>query len=238
MSEQENNETLAGRSVHSGAARDHLAKLSKSAQLEPKSISQRLMLSVLPAVGVTLSLFLAMAGLIAVDFKPAEASEPRLIGTITPQAIEEEKVRKRPKIERIEAATQPPPSPRLIVTTDVVDLPVLEFPPVVPEIEPGPIQILHRTPNAAPDEEVLPIRPPIVTYPEIALRRGIEGDCLVSMDVSAKGRPYNVMADCTDAVFEREAVRAIGRVEFRPKIVDGEAVQQRNVVYPLSFSLQ
>jgi len=145
-------------------------KASAVEHVVPRTVLRRLMLSVVPAVGMTSGLFVAMAGLIAVDFKPAEASEPRLIGAITPQPIEEEEVNKRPKIELIEAASQPP--------------------------------------------------------------------CLVSMDVSAKGRPYNVMADCTDAVFEREAVRAIGRVEFRPKIVDGAAVQQRNVVYPLSFSLQ
>ena len=213
-------------------------KASAVEHVVPRTVLRRLMLSVVPAVGMTSGLFVAMAGLIAVDFKPAEASEPRLIGAITPQPIEEEEVNKRPKIELIEAASQPPPSPRLIVTTDAVDLPVLDFPPVAPEIQPGPIQTLHRAPIAVRDEEVLPIRQPAVTYPPIAIQRGIEGDCLVSMDVSAKGRPYNVMADCTDAVFEREAVRAISRVEFRPKIVDGAAVQQRNVVYPLSFSLQ
>ena len=238
MSKQEKNEALTVTRVNLNMPSDPSGNLLDSPHGGARTASQRFMLSALPAFGMTLGLFVAMAGLIAVDFKPAEASEPRLIGTITPQPIEEETVTTRPKIERIEAATQPPPSPRLIVTTDAVDLPVLDFPQVTPEIEPGPIQILQRTPNAAPDEEVLPIRPPNVTYPEAAIRRGIEGDCRVSMDVSAKGRPYNIMADCTDTIFEREAVRAIGRVEFRPKIVDGEAVLQRNIVYPLNFNLQ
>jgi len=204
----------------------------------PRGLLRRLTLSLVPAAGMTSALFVAMAGLIAVDFKPAEAEEARLIGTITPAPIEEIEVRKRLKPRTIETATQPPPLPRLAVHKTSVDLPALDFPPVTLEIEPGPVQVLDRAPTVFADGEVLPIRRPVVNYPESAIRRGLEGDCVVSMDVSAKGRPFNIVADCTDAVFQRAAVQAISRVEFRPKIVEGAALERRNVVYPLSFKLQ
>ena len=199
---------------------------------------RRFALGALPAAGVTAGLFLAMAGLIAVDFKPAEAETTRLIGTITPPAIEETEIKKRPKPKPIETANQPPPPPRLTASKSEVDLPVLDFPPVLPKIDHGPVGELIGKPVVYSEQQVLPIRPPLVTYPRPAIDRGIEGECSVSMDVSAKGRPYNVVAVCTDSVFEREAVRAVSRVEFRPRLIDGVAVERRNVIYPLSFSLQ
>ena len=76
------------------------------------------------------------------------------------------------------------------------------------------------------------------TYPSRAAERGIEGSCEVRFDVDTRGRPYNVQATCTDSIFKREAERAVGRVEFAPKIVRGQAAERRNVVYPLEFTLQ
>ena len=203
-----------------------------------RRVGRRFLLSAVPAAGVTSSLFLAMAALIAVDFKPAEAETTRLIPTITPAPTEETKINKRPKPKPIETATQPPPPPRLSVPKSDIKLPTLDFPPVTPEIKTGPVQVLTSAPAAIANGKVLPIRPPIVTYPRPAIERGLDGECSVTMDVSAKGRPYNVVATCSDSVFEHEAVRAVSRVEFRPRIVDGVAVERRNVVYPLAFKLQ
>ncbi len=199
---------------------------------------RRFALGALPAAGVTAGLFLGMAGLIAVDFKPAEAETTRLISIITPTPIEETEITKRPKPQPIETANQPPPPPRLTASKSEIDLPAFEFPPVVPKINTDPVQVLTRAPVAIANGDAQPISPPLVTYPPTAANRGIEGECSVSMDVSAKGRPYNVVATCTDRVFEREAVRAISRVEFRPRIIDGVAVERRNVIYPLTFNLQ
>jgi protein TonB len=60
----------------------------------------------------------------------------------------------------------------------------------------------------------------------------------VRFDVDTRGKPYNVSATCTDSIFKAEAERAVGRVEFAPKIVRGKAVERRNVVYPLEFNIQ
>jgi protein TonB len=60
----------------------------------------------------------------------------------------------------------------------------------------------------------------------------------VRFDVDTRGRPYNVQATCTDNIFKSEAERSVSRVEFAPTIVRGQAVERRNVVYPLEFKLQ
>jgi len=56
--------------------------------------------------------------------------------------------------------------------------------------------------------------------------------------VDDRGKPYNVSATCTDNVFVREAERAVGNVEFAPKIIKGKPARRSNVVYPISFNLE
>ncbi len=202
-----------------------------------RRVGRRLILSSVPAAGVTGGLFLIMAALIAVDFTPAKAEVTRLIERITPTPIEEFEVTRRSKPKPIETTAQPSPPPRLTIIKSVIDVARLEFTPFAPTVNRGSIDI-PRPAIAAFDDDILPIRPPLVTYPPIALNRGLEGTCNVTMDVSAKGRPYNVVASCSDSVFEREAVRAVSRVEFRPRVVENVAVERRNVVYPLKFNLQ
>lgn len=203
-----------------------------------KTSLRRLTLSVLPAAGMTTGLFLAMAGLIAVDFKPAAAEEARLIGTITPQAIEETEIRKRPKPERLSPAAQPAPPPKFAVQKSDIDLPEIDIAGQVPTgLETDPIKDIVLEPVAISDRDAQPLTPPIVAYPNVAADRGIEGDCQVRFDVDVRGRPYNVKADCTDSLFRREAERAVSRVQFAAKIAAGEAQERRNVVYPLAFRL-
>ena len=99
------------------------------------------------------------------------------------------------------------------------------------------VQSLDINPVAISDRDATPIRPPVPTYPSRAAERGTEGECTVSFNVDVRGRPYDVKADCTDSIFRREAVRAVSKVEFAPKIVKGQARERRNVVYPLVFKL-
>ena len=87
------------------------------------------------------------------------------------------------------------------------------------------------------DRDAQPIRPPVPTYPSRAAERGIEGSCEVRFDVDTRGKPKNIVADCTDRLFVREAERAVEKVEFAPKIIKGKAVERANVVYPIDFNL-
>jgi protein TonB len=93
-------------------------------------------------------------------------------------------------------------------------------------------------PVAVSDRDAQPIRPPTPSYPQRAQERGLSGNCDVRFDVDTRGKPYNIAATCSDAVFKSEAERAVSRVEFAPKIVRGKAVERRNVVYPLEFNIQ
>jgi protein TonB len=91
--------------------------------------------------------------------------------------------------------------------------------------------------SLVPDEDVRPISPPVLVYPAKAAQRLIEGTCDVRMDVSPRGEPFNIQPNCSHNVFNSEATRAMSRVQFRPKIYRGQAVERRNVIYPLVFDL-
>ena len=97
---------------------------------------------------------------------------------------------------------------------------------------------VEQIPQQSSDREAQPIRPPVPSYPQRAWELGLSGSCDVRFDVDARGKPYNVVATCSDDIFKTEAERAVSRVEFAPQIVRGEAVERRNVVYPLDFNIQ
>ena len=58
------------------------------------------------------------------------------------------------------------------------------------------------------------------------------------MNVSIRGEPFDVRADCTDRVFERAAKKAVEKVKFAPQIRDGLPVMVTGVIYPLEFQLK
>lgn len=199
----------------------------------------RIVLGIPAAAAIVYALFIGMGLLIAQDFIPNEDDETRTIERITPeQANEEVRSRSRSKPRRLQTADKPPPPPKLSARKSDIDLPTPDIQGAAPtEIRVDRVQSLDINPVAISDRDAQPIRPPIPTYPNRAAERGIEGDCQVRFNVDVRGRPYDVVADCSDRIFKREAERAVSRVEFAPKIVAGEARERRNVVYPLVFNL-
>lgn len=195
----------------------------------------------LPAAAVIVyGLFIMMGQLISAEFEEPELGDQRTIERITPeQRNEEVRSRSRSKPRRIASADKPPPPPKLSASKSDIDLPTPQIQGSAPtELNFDRVQSLDINPVAISDRDAQPIRPPVVTYPTRAAERGLEGECSVRFDVDVRGRPYNVAADCTNSAFKREAERAVSRVEFAPKIVQGQARERKNVVYPLVFNLE
>ena len=200
----------------------------------------RLLVGVAIAIPIVYILFVVMNQLISVKEVNLEKSEQRVLTAITPQKQDSEvRTRQRSKPKRIESAQKPPPPPKVSATKSNINLPTPKIEGAAPtELNLGRMQSLAIDPVAISDRDAQPIRPPVPTYPQRAAERGIEGSCEVRFDVDTRGKPYNIQATCSDSVFTREAERAVGRVEFAPKIVRGKAAERRNVVYPLEFKLQ
>lgn len=199
----------------------------------------RIALGVPAAAAIVYGLFIFMGWLISAEFDPDTAVETRTIERITPEErTEDVRAKSRSKPKRLASADKPPPPPKLSATKSDVNLPTPQIQGSAPTaVKFDRVQSLDINPVAISDRDATPIRPPVVTYPSRAAERGTEGECTVTFNVDVRGRPYDVKADCTDSVFRREAVRAVSKVEFAPKVVKGQARERRNVVYPLVFQL-
>lgn len=199
----------------------------------------RLLIGVPVSAFVVYSLFAIMNALISVEEVVLEEEDARVLEAITPQQEEvKAQLKSRSSARRLNNNRKPPPPPKLSSAKADVNLPTPNLQGAAPtEVRFERVQNLSIDPVAISDRDAQPIRPPLPTYPPRAAERGVEGECEVRFDVNVRGKPYNVEADCTDRIFVREAVRSVSRVEFAPKIVRGQAVERRNVVYPLSFTL-
>jgi periplasmic protein TonB len=200
----------------------------------------RLLVGVVIAVPIVVILFLLMNALISVDEIELPEGETRVLAAITPQKQDTEvRTRSRSQPKRIDAAQKPPPPPKQSATKSSINLPTPKIDGAVPQnLDLGRMNSLAIDPVAVSDRDAQPIRPPTPSFPQRAAERGISGSCDVRFDVDTRGKPYNIQATCTDNVFKSEAERSVSRVEFAPKIVRGQAVERRNVVYPLEFNIQ
>ncbi|MCA8901430.1 MAG: TonB family protein [Hyphomonas sp.] len=199
----------------------------------------RLLVGLAIAIPIVYLLFIMMSRLITVTEVKLEAGEQRVLTAITPQQSDSEiRTRQRSKPKRIDSAQKPPPPPKVSATKSNINLPTPRIEGAAPtELNLGRMQSLAIDPVAISDRDAQPIRPPTPSYPQRAAERGTEGSCDVRFDVDTRGKPYNIVATCTDSVFKREAERAVSKVEFAPKIIRGKAAERKNVVYPLEFQL-
>lgn len=191
------------------------------------------------AAGIVWGLFAFMSAMIANDFVPPVQEEARELSAFAfPDIDGPLKPKERKPPERLDLATPPPALPRLASAKPAMGLPVIDFgAPDAQLPRSGLLNALDVSPVRMANRIVQPLSPPAFAYPQALASRGVEGDCNIRLDVDAAGRPYNIEAQCSHAGFRREAERAVRRVQFAPKIVDGQPRAQENVIYPVEFRL-
>lgn len=82
------------------------------------------------------------------------------------------------------------------------------------------------------DGEYLPIVKVAPVYPRRALQRGITGECLVRYTVTTSGTVRDVVVleeYCDDPLFHRPSVEAAQRFKYKPRVIDGTAVEVTEV---------
>ncbi len=190
-----------------------------------------------PAALITVGLMQAMHAATTVDdFELPKDAQITLESFIMPD-LEPEQINKRPPIKKLDLAETPPPMEKISISKQDVVLPA---PVIIGQVPSDPTArglggIIPK--SIAMSKEAIPLWLPVPTYPQRAIDRNIEGTCEVRMDLDTRGRPYNVTANCTDRIFKSPAERAVRKVEFSPRVIRGQAVEQHGVVYPLEFKL-
>ena len=185
-------------------------------------------------LGLTLGLGGVMAGLIRVDFAAPDTVKTQIFD-INPVAEDIKVIKSRRPPKPYEAVEIPPATPRIDtqsvsnvsvepVAIDPVDIPW--NPPVMKRDD----FILYA---ADTDEQPL-LRP----APAMPTRADRSGHCMMAFDVNAEGTPYNISATrCSEMLFSRASVKAVGKWRYRPKVVDGQAVSRTGMRSKISFQL-
>ena len=88
------------------------------------------------------------------------------------------------------------------------------------------------------DGEYLPIVKVAPAYPRRALQRALEGTCLVRYTVTTLGTVKDVevvMEQCSDPVFARPSIEAAQRFRYKPRVIDGTAIEVHGVYNMFHF---
>jgi protein TonB len=89
--------------------------------------------------------------------------------------------------------------------------------------------------------DYLPIVKVAPIYPQRALSRGIEGYCVVQYVVTKQGTirdPFVIEDQCTSSLFHRASIQAALKFKYKPRILDGQAVEVPGVQNKFTFEIE
>jgi len=134
-----------------------------------------------------------------------------------------------------EAPPKQPPTPQLDELDPSAEKIAISAVPVTTDIEmTGGFSLGVGEGDYLPIVKVAPI------YPQRALTRGVEGFCVVEYTVTSLGTtrdPFVVADQCTSSLFHRASLQAALKFKYKPRIIDGEAVEVRGVQNKFTYEI-
>ena len=189
------------------------------------------------ALVVTASLFWIMQNLIdTADRSLNHESVGTLLEFVRVQR-DETPIRKVPKPEIPPKPEQQPPQPPMSTLEDP-NLTMVEVAVAPAPVEPG--FKMKNTFNLGAEGDYLPIVKVAPIYPNQALRRGLEGYCVVEYTVTRLGTikdPTIVKDQCSSNLFYSSSINAALKFKYKPRIVDGIEVEVTGVQNKFSFKI-
>ena len=197
-------------------------------------IKVRTVFSLLLAIPVVVGLFFIMHSLIDRDFENPEVSNQKIADLVQPdEEIQLETTTKKP--DKVEDPEEPPPE----IDMAQIDL---DMDTSIDNIAPSAsIDVsISTTGMSSGDGEYLPIVKVAPIYPRRAQTRGITGYCIVEYTVTTSGAIRDPVAvDCQPSgVFEKASVKAATKFKYKPRVVDGEAIEVAGVQNKFTYELE
>ncbi len=194
----------------------------------------RLIIGGLLAIPVAGGLFFIMQYLIAsADPQIDNEKRTKLADIHMPEREIETNIEQKP--DKIDDPEKPPPD---LDTPDVdmdMDVEVIN---IAPQAQ---VDVSIGTGGGLTnDGEYLPIVKVAPIYPRRAQTRGISGYCIVEYTVTASGAIRDPVAvDCDPSgVFEKASVKASLKFKYKPRVVDGEAIEVPGVQNKFTYELE
>ncbi|HMB38485.1 MAG TPA: energy transducer TonB [Wenzhouxiangellaceae bacterium] len=198
--------------------------------------------SVVLAVIVTVAAFYLMHRLISGTDGEREHMDPPSGIRFGPVDIEQEiQTRELRKPEPPPPPDTPPPPPDIQVsevTQTPTEMPRMEMPDLNLGVRAGPPVLGNVGMDRSAEGDVVPLVRINPQYPRDAAMNQIEGFVTIEFTITETGsvRDPRIIDSKPPRVFDREAIRAILRWKFKPRVVDGTAVS-RQAVQTLDFVL-
>ena len=195
----------------------------------------RLLLGALLAIPVAGGLFFIMQYLIATADPQIDDTKRRKLADIHMPEREIDTNVKEVKPDKVEDPEEPPPD---------LDTPDLDMDMDVEVVNTAPQASVDVSINAtgmsSGDGEYLPIVKVAPIYPRRAQTRGISGYCIVEYTVTTSGAIRDpVPVDCQpEGVFESASVKAALKFKYKPRVVDGEAIEVAGVQNKFTYELE
>ena len=201
---------------------------------------KRLFSGLLIGGSVTFLLFVFMAFLVQIkaEFKPAEEYIQVDLGNVKPESALESKKRTPPR--KPPPPKKPPPPEKIIVQDDNKIVNNLNFQMSSLNVDlKGDGPFLGKG-GAMNDGEAIPLMITEPRWPRKALMEGIEGYVRLCFDIQPDGKAIDVKVVDSNPrrLFDRTAQRAVYKWKFKPQVVDGVAVLQKNMCYTMEFKLE
>lgn len=193
------------------------------------------LIAIIGSVIITVALFTMMALMIESAATSIDKKEVRKLAEIVMPDREIDTRFKQKKPEKPEPLEAPPqqltldiPSPQMSATQETFEAP----------------KITHNsTPTlgfSGSEGEYLPVVKVQPIYPRRALQRGISGYVVVEFTVTKSGSvtDVKVVEEEPSGIFSRSAMNAASKFKYKPRIVDGKAVDVIGVRNKIVFNIE
>lgn len=195
----------------------------------------RLIVGALFGLPVAAGLFFIMQYLIAsADPKIDDEKRTKLADIHMPEREIDTNLKEQ-KPDKVDDPEEPPPD---------MDTPDLDMDMDVDVVNMAPTAqvdlAISSTGMATGDGEYLPIVKVAPIYPRRAQSRGISGYCIVEYTVTTSGAIRDPQAvDCQPSgVFEKASVKASLKFKYKPRVVDGVAIEVAGVQNKFTYELE
>ena len=197
----------------------------------------RSIIGAVAAVPIALGLFYLMQSLIDTQFEQEDVKTRKIADIVVPDKVIETNL-KEVLPEKVEDPDEPPPDMEPLDFDMDVDMNSANMAPTV-----AMNGSINASGLSSGDGEYLPIVKVAPIYPRRAQTRGISGTCIVTYTVTTTGAirdPYiENETDCSPkGIFERASIKAALKFKYKPRVVDGEAIEVAGVRNKFTYELE
>ena len=189
------------------------------------------------AVPIALGLFYLMQSLIDTQFEQEDVKTRKIADIVVPDQVIETNL-KEVLPEKVEDPDEPPPDMEPLDFDTDLDMSMANMAPTVA------VNVsINSSGLSSGDGEYLPIVKVAPIYPRRAQTRGITGYCIVTYTVTTTGAirdPYvENESDCSPkGIFERASLKAALKFKYKPRVVDGQAIEVAGVQNKFTYELE